>query len=78
MIIADHPFFIDGIGQYLIKNPKILEDLDGFEVHNGEAAFPVPGFLRANQKALEFYQRAISGNFEVGGFSFSDGHSIYL
>ena len=76
IIIADHPFYIDGIGQYLEKNPSLLEYFDAIEVHNGEAVW-LPLFTprNANQKARGFYEE-IKSDFDIGALSSSDGHSF--
>lgn len=74
IIIADHPWFLDGI--FTKQSPKkYLEYLDGIEVHNGEAWIPIPGYVRANKKAQEFYNK-IKGDYDIGAISTSDGHSI--
>lgn len=75
IIIADHPFFLDGIftknnlGEYIFY-------LDGIEVHNGEAWLPVPGFKQANKKAQEFYDERKKFYKNLGAISTSDGHSV--
>jgi len=43
VIIGDHPFGLSGIGKYLEKNPEILFQIDGLEVHNGESCLWIPG-----------------------------------
>ncbi len=68
VIIAAHPF-VNGAGDYIEKNPGILELMDGIEIHNGEAFF-------GNKKARDFYSR-IKNDYDIGGVSFSDGHSLY-
>jgi hypothetical protein len=78
--VADHPFYLSGIGHYLKRNPKIIEEIDAIEIHNGEASFgfsfgPLPN--NANELAQEFY-REIKSEFPcLGALSSSDGHSIY-
>ena len=69
-------FYIDGIGQYLEKNPSLLEYFDAIEVHNGEAVW-LPLFTprNANQKARGFYEE-IKSDFDIGALSSSDGHSF--
>ena len=78
IIIADHPFYRDGIGPFLQKKPGYLSRVDAFETHNGEAALWIPGLTPkdANQKALEFYQRTSTSKL-VGSLACSDGHSLY-
>lgn len=80
IIVADHPFYVAGIGSYLEQNPSLTEQLDAIEVHNGEASFglpvgPVP--LNANKKAQEFYARIKHDFPNLGAISSSDGHSMY-
>lgn len=69
IIIAVHPFFIFGAGNYLAKNPILLEYFDGIEIFNGEAFY-------GNKKAREFYNQ-IKGDYGIGVVSSSDGHSLY-
>jgi hypothetical protein len=78
IIIADHPFYSNGVGDYLIKNKDVVGQLDGIEIHNGEACFyllfgPFP--RHANNKAKEFYQSSTVK--KLGAISSSDGHSFY-
>ncbi len=70
--VADHPFFLAGIGPYLQQHPKLLEQLDGIEIHNGEAIFG-----NANKKARDFYNQVKSDYPNLGALSSSDGHSFY-
>ena len=42
IIIIDHPFYMEGTGNYLEKNSKLLENIDAIEIHNGEASFGLP------------------------------------
>lgn len=80
IIVVDHPFHVAGLGNYLEQNPKLLEQIDAIEIHNGEASFgfpfgPIPS--RANKKAQEFYARIKSDFPSLGAISSSDGHSMY-
>ena len=80
IIIVDHPFNIAGLGPYLERNPRILEQVDAFEIHNGEASFgfpigPIP--YGANKRAQEFYERIKPDFPDLGAVSFTDGHSWY-
>lgn len=79
-IIADHPFYIDGIGGYLSEHPELMKDIDALEVINGEAHFGVP-FTRipfgANQKAIDFYRDIRTSQEHLGAIASSDGHSFY-
>ncbi|MFH1711073.1 MAG: hypothetical protein ABH840_02060 [Nanoarchaeota archaeon] len=89
ILIADHPFYLQGIGHYLKKNHELVYELDGIEVHNGEAALGIFGFtpINANQKAEDFVSKlgldiVLAGAREPetkrpGIISSSDGHSLY-
>jgi len=82
IIIADHPFYHEGIGEYLQRRPEILNDIDGMEVHNGEAAFSAFGLFPkilpkdANAKAQDFHNHASKRYFNLAPIETSDGHSI--
>lgn len=74
IIIADHPFFLDGI--FTKQSPEeSLVSLDGIEVHNGEVWLPHPRYYPANKKAQEFYNK-IKNDYDIGAISTSDGHSV--
>lgn len=77
-VIADHPFYLSGIGKTLERNPELLSKFDALEVHNGEAAafcMPFPGV--ANRKAQRFYDKFKKDFPHLGAISSSDGHSMY-
>ena len=81
VIIADHPFYYQGVGEFLTtQGHDIFQRLDGFEVHNGEAAFSLPfGPLPrdANELARIAYDKFRWGSgAKVGAISSSDGHSF--
>ena len=78
IIIADHPFYIAGIGIYLSRNTHLIGDIDALEVFNGEAVW-IPGLTprNSNKKAEEFYTRCLECNPKIAGISSSDGHSLY-
>lgn len=79
IIIADHPFYIEGIGKSLEKNMQLLKSLDAIEVHNGEASFglPIGPFsIGANKKAQKFYSKIKNDYPHLGAIASSDGHSI--
>ncbi len=79
-IIADHPFHIEGIGNYLVRHPELMRDIDALEVVNGEAYFGLPFTplpVDANSKAIEFYQRTRTSWPHLGNVVSSDGHSFY-
>lgn len=77
--VLPHMFGRDGVGEYLMKHPELLKDINGIEVWNGEAGVPIinkhllPG--TANKKAQEFYDKH-SKNFNIGAINSSDGHSL--
>lgn len=74
IIIADHPFFLDGI--FTKNKPSdYIHHLDGIEVHNGEAWIPIPNFKHANEKAQELYNN-VKHFYSIGALSVSDGHSV--
>ena len=79
IIIADHPFFREGVGNYLDNHQDLIRHFDALEIHNGKAALSLFGLLpkRANEKAKEFYERAVLDNRHLGALSSSDGHSMY-
>lgn len=79
IIVADHPFYREGLGPYLESHQDLLQDFDALETHNGEAALSLFGLLpfRANEKAREFYKKITLDNKYLGALSSSDGHSFY-
>jgi len=80
IIIADHPFHLQGIGNYLTRHLELLGELDAIEIHNGEASFgfPVGPFpWNANGKARKFYEEIAKDFPDIGALSTSDGHSMY-
>jgi len=77
IIIADHPFYCEGIGSYLTENPELLQKFDGIEVHNSEAALRLP-FLtpkNANKKAKKFFN-SWRETYDLAEIYSSDGHSL--
>ncbi len=82
ILVIDHPFYVNGLGDYILRNPEILNDIDAIEVHNGEAAFGVP-FINwpfpqgANKRAQEFYKIVKEDFPNLGALASSDGHSFY-
>lgn len=78
---ADHPFHKDGIGPFLEIHKGYLGKFDFLEVHNGECALWLPGYAKANEKALEFFNHVRTQNpalcNTLGKLVSSDGHSIY-
>lgn len=80
ILIADHPFYRDGIGTILKDNPhyleKCLETLDGIETHNGEAVYLIHGVTPkgANKRALLFYYQTLAQRLKA--IITSDGHSV--
>ena len=77
IIIADHPFYFEGVGSYLQRNPRILERIDALEL-NGSAIW-IPGKTprHTNQKLLEFYLDITEDFPHLGVIANSDGHSFW-
>tara|TARA_Y100000034_G_scaffold2819_1_gene3444 strand:- start:207 stop:1022 length:816 start_codon:yes stop_codon:yes gene_type:complete len=80
IIIADHPFFLDGI-LTKIKRRKHSIDFncfDGIEIHNGEAWIPIPGYNDANKEAQGYFNLIKNHSYfdHLGAISSSDGHSV--
>lgn len=91
-IIAAHPFYIHGMGNYLIEYAKNIrktrgekdniKSIDAIEIHNGGAALTLPLSKklpeRANEHAEEFHRIARTAGYKhLGALSVSDGHSFY-
>lgn len=78
ILIADHPFYREGIGRNLQENPELLKKIDGMEIFNGEAVF-IPGLTprKANKKAMDFFEELERQGKNIGGIASSDGHSLY-
>lgn len=78
IIVADHPFYLNGIGQKLKIAPDHLDYLDGIEVHNGEAALSLFGLFPryANSRAQLFFENVSQLRNELAAISVSDGHSL--
>jgi len=80
--IIVHPFFRDGMGAYVSKNPELLHRFHAWEIYNASAQLGQilpqnsqvpPG---ANSNAFNFYKDTIEGNYNLGIVSFTDGHSV--
>jgi len=78
IIVADHPFFKYGLGDYLKNNLNYLKDFDGIEVFNGECV-GIPGLtpFKANKKSSEFLKVLRKQGYSIGGIATSDSHSFY-
>jgi hypothetical protein len=78
IIIADHPFFKYGLGDYLGKNLNYLNDLDAIEIFNGECV-GIPGLtpFKSNNKSSEFLKEIRKKGYSLGGIATSDSHSFY-
>jgi len=81
IIIADHPFYRDGIGKYLEglarESGSHLNIFDGIEVYNNSAELWIP-FLtpsKANRRAGEFFEDW-KEKADIGALITSDGHSL--
>lgn len=80
IIIADHPMYFESCGDYLMKNPKLLDKIDAIEVYNGETSFGIPfSALKpgTNQKMQESFNELKEEHPNLGGVTSSDGHSLY-
>lgn len=83
IVIADHPFYRDGIGHTLLASPELIEGIDAIESFNGEAALWIPKLTpgRANRKAEKFSDYVRGYTFSramkrLGRLTSSDGHSF--
>ncbi len=76
-LVAVHPFYQFGIGQFLKGNPEWLQYFSSWEVFNGSAEFSFPLVLprNANEKSLDFYIKENLSAFNIGMSAFTDGHS---
>lgn len=78
-----HPFFVGGSGPFLEKSLRegtldtYLKPIDGIEVFNAQACLPVPGYLNANNRALDFYAATYCNSRKLVPFKSSDGHSLW-
>ena len=74
IIIADHPFYKEGVGNYLYG--RLFEQIDGIEL-NGEAVW-IPGLtpINASLSAILFYTK-IKDDFDIGIIANSDSHSFF-
>ncbi len=80
IIIADHPCYVAGIGQYLREHPNLIEQFDGVETHNSEADLWLPRVTprHANREAGRLYNDLTDDLLgSVGEIATSDGHSWY-
>lgn len=80
IIIADHPFYKEGIGPYLQQNLNLLENIDALEL-NGEANY-IPKLTpkNANQRLIEFHNFLVENDVifpPKGIIASSDGHSFF-
>jgi hypothetical protein len=79
ILVAVHPFYYQGIGNFLISNNNLISQFSSWEVYNGSAEFSFPFVLPAgsNKKANEFYEEMLPEfSNELGMSSFTDGHSV--
>lgn len=77
--VADHPFYVEGIGPFLAENYKdTIECLDAIEGYNSQASLYIPGLTTANaNKEAQLAYNFIQHNAQHLGFiSVSDGHSL--
>lgn len=76
---AVHPFYYQGIGNFLEQNPELLGQFSVWEVYNGSAEFSFPKMLPkdANKKSAKFYfNQILKSRLNVGISSATDGHSV--
>lgn len=83
LVIADHPFGKAGAGKFFVeennRNHCHFGLLDGWEIHNSEAALWLPGITprKANNSAHFVYWLYDLENKGVAAITSSDGHSVY-
>lgn len=80
IVIANSPFYQNGIGNYLIKKREVLKCIDAIETHNSKAEFslPIGPFPEnANETAKDFYKYVCDIYAPLGAISSSDGNSFY-
>jgi len=77
---AVHPFYQEGIGNFLIRNENLISQFSSWEGYNGSAEFYLPKVLPrdANKKSIDFYFENILANpdLNIGISSATDGHSV--
>lgn len=79
LLCAVHPFYYQGIGNFLKSNPELLLNFSSIETYNGSAEF---SFLKklpkhANYQAQAFFQLTdYNHDLNLGMSSFTDGHSV--
>jgi hypothetical protein len=73
-----HMYGWQGMGDYILKHPELLEQFDAMETYNGEANLWLPfvNHLNANKKAKKFYDSVKERFPNLGTFVSSDGHDI--
>jgi hypothetical protein len=78
IIVADHPFYWQGISPKLVLAPRILDFLDAIEIHNGEAALSLWGIFpkKANVQVQEYFVKVRSIRPNLAALISSDGHSL--
>lgn len=83
ILVADHPFYLHGTGNFLDKHPEFLEQIDAIEIHNGEAIdlwplTPIAPNERAWSSHIVWRNRIKSKGAErsLGALYVSDGHSL--
>lgn len=75
-LMAVHPFYRNGSGRLFEEKPDRVKYLDAFEVINGEAYMPLPGYSDANGRALIIGEQLRKEHHKLKLFANSDGHSI--
>ncbi len=77
LLFIVHPFSIWGAGHFFEKNQEYLENFQAIEIINANAYFPLPGYRKANEKAIDFFVRMHKNFPKLGGVVFQDHHKIY-
>jgi len=80
IIIADHPFYKEGIGHSIDNLPEDNVFFDAIEVHNGSSVWiPFVTPRNSNEESELFYllNTLITSAHSIGAISASDGHSLY-
>src|SRR3989338_9684924 len=72
ILVVDHPNSPHGgLVPYLAKNPELISEFQGWEIHNGNASL----FPGANSKAREDYN-LLRQYHKIGAVSVTDSHSL--
>jgi hypothetical protein len=78
ILCAVHPFYYQGIGLFLDKNPELFPYFSSWEIYNGSAEFSLPPVLplKSNNKAADYcFDNGLMTERDLGISSFTDGHT---